>query len=276
MRWPAWRPGGPASSATWSAWTGPGRRPRCSTRRRHRGDRPRRPAGPAMIRQGAFAVEPWCLRETDAGPGSAGPEPSRCSRWRTGTWAGGATWTRASRTGCRAATSTGSTSCRPLPYAEGGYGFPESGADGHQRDQRQADPAVRRRRAVRRPVRRAARARADARLPRRRAEPAAPSGCRRPDRRSGSPRSGWCPSPSGRSRRSATTWSRSTARRGSRCSPSCWRTSSCRPPGGDPRVAAVLESPLMGEYQNADGSGRRARAHDAAQRAAGRRRRWIT
>src|SRR6266496_2956461 len=34
------------------------------TRRRHRGVRSRRPDGPAVIRQGVFTVEPWCLRET--------------------------------------------------------------------------------------------------------------------------------------------------------------------------------------------------------------------
>ena len=36
----------------------------------------------------------------------------------------------------------------------------------------------------------------------------------------------------------------------------------------DPRVAAVLDSPLVGEYQNADGDGRGADALDAGQRAA--------
>ena len=45
---------------------------------------------------------------------------------------------------------------RPLPYAEAGYGYPEAGADGGQRDQRQDHPAACRRRALRRPLRRAA------------------------------------------------------------------------------------------------------------------------
>ena len=60
---------------------------------------------------------------------------------------------------------------RPLPYAEAGYGYPEIGPDGRQRHRRQADPAARRRRAARRPVRRAPLARAGARPPRRHADP---------------------------------------------------------------------------------------------------------
>ena len=45
---------------------------------------------------------------------------------------------------------------RPLPYAEAGYGFPAGRPDGHQRHQRQGDPAAGKRRAVRYPVRHAA------------------------------------------------------------------------------------------------------------------------
>ena len=56
---------------------------------------------------------------------------------------------------CPAPTSTAFYELRPLPYAEAGYGYPESGQTRHQRDQRQAHPPARRRRAVRRPLRRA-------------------------------------------------------------------------------------------------------------------------
>ena len=187
-------------------------------------------------------------------PGPAGPDASRCSRCPTATWAGAATWTRASRTACRAAISTGSTRrgrCRTprRPTAARRPGKTVINVtngklirlfvDDEPFDVRYGELRC---------------ARADARLPRRGAEPHAPSGCRRPGRRSGSPRSGWCRSPSGRSRRSATRWSRSTARRGSRCSPSCSPTSSCRRPSGDPRVAAALENPLVSEYHDADGT----------------------
>ena len=133
---------------------------------------------------------------------------------------------------------------RPLPYAEAGYGFPESGqtvinvtngklirlfVDDEPFDVRYGAAAL---------------ARARARLPRGRADPHAPNGCRRPGNRSGSPRPGWCRSPSGRSRRSATRWSRSTARRGSQSSPNCSLTSSCRRPAVIPGSAAALDNPL--------------------------------
>ena len=53
--------------------------------------------------------------------------PSRCSRSPTATSACAATSTRASRTACPAPTSTAVYELRPLPYAEAGYGYPESG-----------------------------------------------------------------------------------------------------------------------------------------------------
>ena len=57
--------------------------------------------------------------------------------------------------------------------------LPRGRPDDRQRDQRQADPPARRRRAVRRPLRRAAPPRARARPARRRAAPRRPSGSRR-------------------------------------------------------------------------------------------------
>ena len=60
---------------------------------------------------------------------------------------------------------------RPLPYAEARLRLPGVRPDDRQRHEREAHPAARRRRAVRRPLRAAARARARARPPRRRAAP---------------------------------------------------------------------------------------------------------
>ena len=81
-----------------------------------------------MILQDAFTVEPWNLRET-TWTWTCWLRPSRCSRWPTGTWAGGPTWTRASRTPCRAATSTGSTRHDRCPTPRSAYGLPETGQE---------------------------------------------------------------------------------------------------------------------------------------------------
>ena len=80
-----------------------------------------------MIRHPAFRVEPWALHETALRPGHAGADrvavralqwPHRAARQpRRG---------RAARA-ARHLPRTASTSSRPLPYAEAGYGFPESG-----------------------------------------------------------------------------------------------------------------------------------------------------
>ncbi len=77
---------------------------------------------------------------------------------------------------------------RPLPVRGGRLRLPRVRADRGQRDQRQADPAAGRRRAVRRPVRRAEPARAGA----------------RPARRHAAPGGEWC-SPAGRTVRVRTT-----------------------------------------------------------------------
>ena len=53
--------------------------------------------------------------------------PSRCSRSRTGTSGCGRTWTKASRSGCPGTYLNSFYELRPLPYAEAGYGYPESG-----------------------------------------------------------------------------------------------------------------------------------------------------
>ena len=58
----------------------------------------------AVIRQAAFSVEPWCLRETTLDLDLLAQTESRVRARPTATSAGAATWTRASRTACRART----------------------------------------------------------------------------------------------------------------------------------------------------------------------------
>ena len=181
-RSPASRPGAPAASAASSASTASARP---TALREHGADvvvedlaelleRDDRPAP-------AFAVEPWARpRDATLDLDRARPDASRCSRCPTATSACAATSTRASRTALPGTYLNGFYEMRPLPYAEAGYGYPEAGPDDRQRHQRQAHPAARRRRAVRRPLRRAARARARARPARRDAAPRASSGARRP------------------------------------------------------------------------------------------------
>ena len=55
------------------------------------------------------------------------PRRSRCSRCRTGTSGCAATSTRASRTAIPGTYLNSFYELRPLPYAEAGYGYPESG-----------------------------------------------------------------------------------------------------------------------------------------------------
>ena len=80
-----------------------------------------------MIAHPRFAVEPWSRARDAASTSTCSRRRSRCSRSPTGTSASAATSTRASRTGCPAPTSTRFYELRPLPYAEAGYGYPESG-----------------------------------------------------------------------------------------------------------------------------------------------------
>ena len=224
-----------------------------------------------MIQQPAFTVEPWALRETAARPGPARADrvgvravqrPHRAAR-QPGRG-------RAARPAGHA-TSTASTSCGRCPTRRPATA-PGVRPDGHQRDQRQAHPPARRRRAVRRPLRRAARPRARARLPRRGADRAPPSGSRRPGsavRVSSTRLVSFTPARG--SRRSATRSSRSTARPRSWCSPSWWPTSSCprqRRPAGGGRAGPPLDRRVPRRRR----TGARSCVHSTtAQRAAGRR-----
>ena len=192
-----------------------------------------------MINHPAFRVEPWCLRATELDLEVLAQTESvfALSNGHIG-WRGNLD--EGEPHGLPGTYLNGVYELRPLPYAEAGYGYPESGqtvinvtngklirllVDDEPFDVRYGA---------------AARPRAVPGLPGRGAAPQrrlAP----RPAARSGSPRPGWCRSRSARSPRSATRWSRSTARSGSSCSPSWSPTSSCHPrrrPAGRRRARA--------------------------------------
>ena len=98
---------------------------------------------------------------------TSSPSRSRSSRSPTATSGCAATSTRASRTGCPGTYLNGVLRGAAAALRRGRLRLPGVGRDGRQRHQRQADPAARRRRAVRHPLRRAAPPRARARPPRR-------------------------------------------------------------------------------------------------------------
>ncbi len=239
-------------------------------RRGHRRDRSRRVAGPSVIRQSAFAVEPWCLRETTLDPDMLAQTESvfALSNGHIG-WRGNLD--EGEPHGLPGTYLNGVFALRPLPYAEAGYGLPGVRADRHQRDERQADPAVRRRRALRYPLRRTARARARAGLPQWACWSAAPNGYRRPG---------------SRVRVSSTRLVSLTQRAiaaisyevepldgPARISVQSELLANEQLParGGDPRVSAVLENPLTLRVSRRPRHVRRAGAHDGTERAAGRR-----
>jgi alpha,alpha-trehalose phosphorylase len=79
-----------------------------------------------MIRQSAFAVEPWCLRETTLDQGLLAQTESvfALSNGHLG-WRGNLD--EGEPHGLPGTYLNGVYALRPLPYAEAGYGFPESG-----------------------------------------------------------------------------------------------------------------------------------------------------
>ena len=120
-----------------------GPRGRLRLRRRRR---PRRPGGRAARRTAptsSSTISPSCSSGHDRAPGlrrravvaardrarprRARADASRCSRSRTATSACAATSTRASRTALPGTYLNSFYELRPLPYAEAGYGYPESG-----------------------------------------------------------------------------------------------------------------------------------------------------
>ena len=80
-----------------------------------------------MIKQPTFSVEPWCLRETmlDLDMLAQTESVFALSNGHLG-WRGQPGRGRAARR-CRARYLNGVYEVRPLPYAEAGYGLPESG-----------------------------------------------------------------------------------------------------------------------------------------------------
>ena len=95
-----------------------------TARRGRRRDGSGRVAGPLMIKQADVHRRALVRCGRPRSTSTGWPRPSRCSRCPTATSAGAATWTRASRTACRAATSTASTSCGRCPTPRRRTGCP--------------------------------------------------------------------------------------------------------------------------------------------------------
>ena len=207
-----------------------------------------------MTEQGALAVEPWVLRETylDLGRLAQSESVFALANGYVG-WRGNLE--EGEPHGLPGSYLNGVYEVRPLPYAEVAYGLPETGqsvinvtngklirlfVDDEPFDVRYGEL---------RAHERLLDFRAGVLNRQRRVGVAGREGG------SGSPRPGWCRSPSGRSLPSAMRWSRSMVRPGSRCSPSWWPTSSCRRrPARTPARPPCSTAPLVGEYQNADGT----------------------
>ena len=276
---------GPARSATWSASIVPGR----LTRSEQHGadvvvDRSRRAAGPAVIKQPEFSLEPWSLRETALDLDRLAQTESvfALSNGHVG-WRGNLD--EGEPHGLPGSYLNGVYELRPLPYSEAAYGRPESSADRHQRHERQAHPAVRRRRAVRRAVRRRCCRTSGCSISGPACSPAGPSGCRR---RAASVRVSSTRLVSFTHRAIAADQLRGRAGRrracGSPCSPSCSPTSSCPPRAGirgrgggaRPSAAAASSTPRMSTRSSSctgpPGSGLRVGAGDGPPSRGARRR----
>jgi alpha,alpha-trehalose phosphorylase len=100
-----------------------------------------------VIRHGAFEVAPWTVREKtlDLDVLAQSESVFALSNGHIGLRAN---LDEGEPFGLPGTYLNGFYEGRPLPYAEAGFG-----ADGRQRDQREADPAFGRGRAVRRPLR---------------------------------------------------------------------------------------------------------------------------
>ena len=206
-----------------------------------------------MIGQPAFPVEPWCLRETElklellAQAESVFALSNGHIGWR-------ANLDEGEPHGLPGSYLNGVYEVRPLPYAEPGYGFPESG---------QTVVNVTNGKVIRLLVDdepldiRYGELRSHERLLdfrsgvlSRSTEWVSPAGRLVRINRSAS-----CRSPSAPSVPSVTTSSRSTARRGWSCNPSSSANEQLPDLGGDPRVAAALKAPLRSEQHGARGTG---------------------
>ena len=169
MRSPASRPAGRATSATSSASTAWARPPSCA------GTAPTWwcPTSAAlleavMIQHPSFRVEPWSLHETALSLDVLAQTESlfALSNGHIGVRGN---LDEGEPHGLPGSYLNGFYELRPLPLGREPVRRSRVEPDAHQRDQRQADPAAGRRRAVRRALRPAARARPRARLPRRHA-----------------------------------------------------------------------------------------------------------
>ena len=132
----------------------------CRSRRRRL--RPERAAGEPMSGRPQFAVEPWSVRETHLDLDALARTESMFAL------ANGHIGLRANLDegepfGLPGTYLNSFYELRPLPHAESGYGYPESGPDARERHERQDHPSARRRRALRPPLRRAPQPRARAR-----------------------------------------------------------------------------------------------------------------
>ena len=137
-----------------------------------------------MITEPAYAVEPWCVRETELDLDLLAQSESvfALSNGHIGLRGN---LDEGEPHGLPGTYLNAFYELRPLPYAEAGYGYPESGQTVINVTNGKLDPAAGRRRAVRRPLRRAAVPRAGARPAGRHADPHGSSGTRRPARRCG-------------------------------------------------------------------------------------------
>ena len=245
-------------------------------RRRHRRRRPRRAARPAHDHPPGVRRRAVVSARDASSTSRCSRRPSRCSRSPTGTSGCARTSTRASRSACPGTYLNSFYELRPLPYAEAGYGYPESGqtivnvtngkiirllVDDEPFDVRYG---------------RAAGARARARPPRRRPAPR---------------RAEWG-SPAGAAVRVRSTRLVSFAQRVGCGDPVRGRAARrpvrvvvqselvanepAPPAAADPRAAAVLESPLVSEELLRPRRAGRAGALDAAQQARAWRRAWTT
>ncbi len=224
-----------------------------------------------MIQQPAYAVEPWSLRENRAGHGPARADASRCSRSSNGHIGLRGNLDEGEPHGLPGTYLNSFYELRPLPYAEAGYGYPESGqtvinvtngklirllVDDEPFDMRYGDAA--RARACAGPAGGdPAPPRATGRLP-------PVPGC-------GSPRAAGLVHPAGDRGDQLRASSRWRARSGW-CSQSEMVANEQLPgTGRDPRAAAALDSPLVAEEYMADNDGSAARSWCTApgQRAAG-------
>ena len=108
-----------------------------------------------MIEHPRFASSPWAVRETELDLDAARPDASRCSRSSNGHIGLRGNLDEGEPAGAARHVPQRLLRDPPAAVRRGRLRQPRGGPDDHQRHRRQAHPAARRRRAVRRPLRRA-------------------------------------------------------------------------------------------------------------------------